>query len=148
MKPMSSATEVKLLEETPAAKTPAASEKPEATEGETTEGEDAKPSEGRSVSKSEVNVSDEGTVEIHVNDASLVEVLRMLSLQSQKNIICSKDVRGTVTANLYDVTVKEAHVDPFTWVRIAANGRVSTLLVPPYPPPMKESEWLAATTRH
>jgi type IV pilus assembly protein PilQ len=107
------ATEVKLLEETPAAKTPAAktpaaSEKPEATEGETTEGEDAKPSEGRSVSKSEVNVSDEGTVEIHVNDASLVEVLRMLSLQSQKNIICSKDVRGTVTANLYNVTIREA----------------------------------------
>jgi type II secretory pathway component GspD/PulD (secretin) len=67
-----------------------------------------KPSEGRSVSKSEVQVSDEGTVEIHVNDASLVEVLRMLSLQSQKNIICSKDVRGTVTANLYNVTIREA----------------------------------------
>ncbi|HEY7115415.1 MAG TPA: secretin and TonB N-terminal domain-containing protein [Tepidisphaeraceae bacterium] len=65
-------------------------------------------SEGRSVSKSEVNVSDEGTVEIHVNDASLVEVLRMLSLQSQKNIICSKEVRGTVTANLYNVTIREA----------------------------------------
>ncbi len=32
-----------------------------------------------------------------------------------------------------DVTVTEAHVDPFTWVRIAANGRISTLLVPPYP---------------
>jgi type IV pilus assembly protein PilQ len=64
--------------------------------------------EGKSVSKSEVNVSDEGTVEIHVNDASLVEVLRMLSLQSQKNIICSKEVRGTVTANLYNVTIREA----------------------------------------
>jgi type IV pilus assembly protein PilQ len=67
----------------------------------------AKP-EGRSVSKSEVQVSDEGTVEIHVNDASLVEVLRMLSLQSQKNIVCSKEVRGTVTANLYNVTIREA----------------------------------------
>jgi len=32
----------------------------------------------------------------------------MLSLQSQKNIIASKDVRGTVTANLYNVTIKEA----------------------------------------
>ncbi len=52
--------------------------------------------------------SDAGTVEIHVNDANLVEVLRMLSLQSQKNIIASKEVRGTVTANLYDVTVREA----------------------------------------
>src|SRR5258707_7206806 len=66
------------------------------------------PAKGQSVTASQVNVSDAGTVEIHVNDASLVEVLRMLSLQSQKNIIASKDVRGTVTANLYDVTVKEA----------------------------------------
>src|SRR5262249_18298800 len=56
----------------------------------------------------QVNVSDAGTVEIHVNEANLVEVLRMLSLQSQKNIIASKDVRGTVTANLYNVTIKEA----------------------------------------
>ena len=63
---------------------------------------------GQSVTASQVNVSDAGTVEIHVNDASLVEVLRMLSLQSQKNIIASKDVHGTVTANLYDVTVREA----------------------------------------
>src|SRR5688572_28210816 len=101
----SPATEVKLLEET---KAPAAAEKPATTEGEAATTEEGKPSEGRSVSKSEVQVSDEGTVEIHVNDASLVEVLRMLSLQSQKNIICSKDVRGTVTANLYNVTIREA----------------------------------------
>ena len=66
------------------------------------------PSEGRSVSSSEVSVSDAGTVEIHVNDANLVEVLRMLSLQSQKNIVASKEVHGTITANLYDVTVREA----------------------------------------
>ena len=64
--------------------------------------------EGQSVTSSEVNISDAGTVEIHVNDANLVEVLRMLSLQAQKNIVASKDVRGTVTANLYDVTVREA----------------------------------------
>lgn len=56
----------------------------------------------------QVNVTPAGTVEIHVSDASLVEVLRMLSVQAQKNIIASKDVRGTVTANLYDVTVREA----------------------------------------
>lgn len=49
-----------------------------------------------------------GTVEIHVNGADLVEVLRMLSLQSQKNIIASKGVTGQVTANLYNVTVREA----------------------------------------
>ncbi len=55
-----------------------------------------------------VNVSDTGTVEIHVSDANLVEVLRMLAVQSQKNIVTSKEVRGTVTANLYDVTIREA----------------------------------------
>jgi len=64
--------------------------------------------EGKSVSNSEVSISDAGTVEIHVNDANLVEVLRMLSLQTQKNILPSKEVRGSVTANLYDVTVREA----------------------------------------
>jgi type IV pilus assembly protein PilQ len=66
------------------------------------------PTKGQSVTASQVSVNDAGTVEIHVNDASLVEVLRMLSLQSQKNIIASKEVHGTITANLYDVTVKEA----------------------------------------
>src|SRR5204862_1291246 len=66
------------------------------------------PAEGRSVSSSEVSVSDAGTVEIHVNDANLVEVLRMLSLQSQRNIVASNQVTGHVTANLYGVTVREA----------------------------------------
>jgi type IV pilus assembly protein PilQ len=64
--------------------------------------------EGKSVSSTDVAVSPAGTVEIHVDDASLVQVLRMLSLQSQRNIIASKEVHGTVTANLYDVTIKEA----------------------------------------
>jgi len=65
-------------------------------------------SHGQSVSDAQVNVTEEGTVEIHVNDANLNEVLRMLSLQLEKNILPSKEVRGTVTANLYDVTVREA----------------------------------------
>jgi type IV pilus assembly protein PilQ len=48
------------------------------------------------------------TVEINVSDANLVDVLRMLSVQSRKNIIASKDVNGIVTCNLFDVTVDEA----------------------------------------
>src|SRR6478672_9428721 len=67
--PDSAATSVKLLED---ASDPFASSAPAPEK-----------SEGKSVSASEVAVSDAGTVEIHVNDASLVEVLRMLSLQSQ-----------------------------------------------------------------
>ncbi len=66
------------------------------------------PSAGQSVTSSQVSMSDAGTVEIHVNDANLLEVLRMLSLQSQKNIVASKEVTGTITANLYNVTVREA----------------------------------------
>ena len=63
---------------------------------------------GEPLTAEDVNVSDTGLVEIHVNDANLGEVLRMLSAQLERNIMASKEVRGTVTANLYDVTVKEA----------------------------------------
>jgi type IV pilus secretin PilQ/predicted competence protein len=66
------------------------------------------PQGGVSVTNNQVTVSENGAVEIHVNDANLLEVLRMLSLQSRKNIIASKDVTGSVTANLYNVTVPEA----------------------------------------
>ncbi len=110
-----SGSDVRLLEELAPAtdKTDSKSDATDADAKPDAKASDSKPeapakSEGRSVSKSEVKVSDEGTVEIHVNDASLVEVLRMLSLQSQKNILCSKEVRGAVTANLYNVTIREA----------------------------------------
>jgi type IV pilus assembly protein PilQ len=105
------ATDVRLLEELAPAGTDNAANATTTAPGATTRpatGDTPPAPQGKCVSKSEVNVSDEGTVEIHVNDASLVEVLRMLSLQSQKNIICSKEVRGTVTANLYNVTIREA----------------------------------------
>jgi hypothetical protein len=56
---------------------------------------------------------------------------------------------AAATAGARDVTVKEARVDPFTWVRIAADGHISTLLVPPFSQQMEEHDaWLAATTRH
>ena len=56
---------------------------------------------------------------------------------------------AAAAAEAGDVTVKEAHVDPFTWVRIAADGRISTLLVPPFPEQIEEHDrWLAATTPH
>ncbi len=64
--------------------------------------------QGTSVTADAISVSDEGSVEIHVNDASLVEVLRMMSIQAQRNIVASKEVGGKVTANLYGVTVREA----------------------------------------
>lgn len=47
-------------------------------------------------------------VDLHVNDEDLGKVLEMLSLQSQKNIVASKNVSARVTANLYNVTFFEA----------------------------------------
>ena len=49
-----------------------------------------------------------GVFTIDVADTDINKVLRMLSGESQKNIIPSKEVRGTVSASLYNVTIKEA----------------------------------------
>lgn len=67
-----------------------------------------------------VNVTDYDVVDLAVQDADLAQVLQMLSLQSRKNIITSKNVSATVTANLYDVTFHEAldailNVNGFVW---------------------------------
>lgn len=56
----------------------------------------------------DVNVTDYGTVDLAVQETDLSQVLQMLSIQSHKNIITSKSVSATVTANLYDVTFHEA----------------------------------------
>ncbi len=56
-----------------------------------------------------VKVSDTGIIEnLDLKDANLVGVLQMLSIKTHKNILASKEVRGTVTASLSNVTVKEA----------------------------------------
>lgn len=70
--------------------------------------------------KQDVNVTEFDTVDLSVQDADLAQVLQMLSIQSRKNIISSKNVSATVTANLYDVTFHEAldailKVNGFTW---------------------------------
>lgn len=56
----------------------------------------------------DIHVSPQGRVEMHVRDLNLSSVLQMLSMQSQRNIVASKDVGGKVTANLYNVTFEEA----------------------------------------
>lgn len=55
-----------------------------------------------------INLTDRGGVELHVADVPLSTVLQMLSLESKRNIITSPDVKGTVTANLYNVSFEEA----------------------------------------
>ncbi|UCC32498.1 MAG: hypothetical protein JSU86_09485 [Phycisphaerales bacterium] len=56
----------------------------------------------------EITVSPRGTVRMHVADMPLSTVLHLLSLEGQRNIIASPNVKGTVTANLYDVTFDDA----------------------------------------
>jgi len=55
-----------------------------------------------------VRVSEYLTVDLFVQDEDLANVLQMLSLQTQRNIVASRDVNARVTANLYGVTFYEA----------------------------------------
>jgi type II secretory pathway component GspD/PulD (secretin) len=57
---------------------------------------------------SKVVVSEHMTVDLHVKDEDLSNVLELLSIQTQKNIIASKNVGGKVTATLYGVTFYQA----------------------------------------
>jgi type IV pilus assembly protein PilQ len=56
----------------------------------------------------EVSVTGYGSVDLAVQETDLAHVLQMLALQSKKNIITSRSVSATVTANLFDVTFYEA----------------------------------------
>ena len=58
--------------------------------------------------KPKVAVSDNMTVDIHVKDESIGNVMELLSIQSQRNIILSRNVQGKVSADLYRVTFDEA----------------------------------------
>jgi type IV pilus assembly protein PilQ len=72
---------------------------------------DASKSEGAStnLNSAVVNVGVDGMVEqFNAQDLDINTALHFLSLQSKRNIIASKDVKGTVTANLYNVTFTEA----------------------------------------
>jgi hypothetical protein len=56
---------------------------------------------------------------------------------------------AALAAESRSVELTEAHLEPFTWVRIAGDGRTRTLLVPPPGGAMEaEQSWLAATTQH
>ncbi len=58
--------------------------------------------------ESTVEVTDYDTVTLQVTDTDLAQVLEMLAIQSKKNIITSKSVSATISANLFDVTFYEA----------------------------------------
>lgn len=55
-----------------------------------------------------ITVSRAGTVEMHVANLPLADVLEALSVQGHRNIVATPNVTGTVTAHLYNVTFTEA----------------------------------------
>lgn len=60
------------------------------------------------VDEAEVSVSDRGTVTLNIVDLPLNTVLRVLSLETHRNIIATPSVQGTVNASLHDVTFEDA----------------------------------------
>lgn len=76
---------------------------------------------GRDGGQNTVVVSEHNTVTLQLKDEDLANVLQMLSTQTQKNIIASKNVSARVSAALYDVTFYEAldailHVNGFGYL--------------------------------
>ena len=55
-----------------------------------------------------LDIDERGTVELHVQGADIRQVLKLLSTPAKINIIATKEVQGTVTADLYGVTFQEA----------------------------------------
>jgi len=86
----------------------------------TPEAAPAKADNAQNMNADAVKVGDDLVVDLHVNDEDLGNVLEMLSIQSQRNIVATKNVSARVTANLYSVTFKEAldailHVNGFKY---------------------------------
>ena len=55
-----------------------------------------------------LGLSEPSTFQIHVKGADIRDVLRMLSEESRKNIVATKEIAGNVSADLYNVTFAEA----------------------------------------
>lgn len=55
-----------------------------------------------------VKVGAFGEIDLHVKDLDVATVLQLLSIQSKRNIVATKDVAGSVTADLYGVDFYEA----------------------------------------
>jgi len=94
--------------------------RPASTEQQATEQPSDRP-RGLEHEDSKIAVNDDLIVDLHVNDEELANVLEMLSIQSQRNIVASKNVAAKVTANLYGVTFFEAldailHVNGFGYI--------------------------------
>ena len=80
----------------------------------------------------QVSVSEDELIDLAVKDEEISNVLELLSVQTQRNIVASRNVSGRVTANLYGVTFTEAlgtilRVNGFTFVDEGKTIKVYTL---------------------
>ncbi len=55
-----------------------------------------------------VSVGNAGQIDLHVKDLEISRVLQLLSIQSQRNIVASRNVAGSISADLYGVEFYEA----------------------------------------
>lgn len=55
-----------------------------------------------------VSVGSFGQIDLHVKDLEISRVLQLLSIQSQRNIVASRNVAGTLSADLYAVEFYDA----------------------------------------
>lgn len=58
--------------------------------------------------ESAVEIDSFGKIDLAVKDLEIAKVLQLLSIQSQKNIVTSRNVSGTVSADLYGVSFHDA----------------------------------------
>lgn len=68
----------------------------------------AAPVHGQGADQGGVQSTGLDRITISVQDTDLADVLQMLSIQTRKNIVTSKSVSATITADLYDVTFYES----------------------------------------
>ena len=76
-------------------------------EGIFAEGAEASADEGLPEGQ-EVSMGTFGQIDLHIKDLELTNVLQILSVQSQRNIVASKNVSGSISADLYGVDFYEA----------------------------------------
>jgi len=60
---------------------------------------EVKPTEGKAAAE---------TFTVQFQDTDVLQALQMLAMQGRRNIVASKGVSGTISANLFDVTLQEA----------------------------------------
>lgn len=87
-------------------KDPTAANTSEPDQGDTAGDATSPPSE--EISDEAVKVGDFGEIDLHVKELDIATVLQLLSIQSKRNIIATREVAGTITADLYQVDFYDA----------------------------------------